>query len=1230
MEIVKYLIESCHCDPNCKNEDGLTPLHYAAYGGHMEIVKHLIESCHCDPNCKNEDGLTPLHYAAYGGQMEIVKHLIESCHCDPNCKDEDGLTPLPCATYEGHMEIVKYLIETCHCDPNCKDKYALTQLHYATYGGHMEIVKYLIESCHCDPNCKDGDEKTPLHNATDGGHMEIVKHLIESCHCDPNCKDKDARTPLHCATDGGHMEIVKYLIESCHCDPNCKDGDEKTPLHYATDRGGGHMEIVKYLIESCHCDPNCKDQHEKTPLHYATDRGGGHMEIVKYLIESCHCDPNCKDQHEKTPLHYATDRGGGHMEIVKYLIESCHCDPNCKDGDEKTPLHYATDRGGGHMEIVKYLIESCHCDPNCKDQHEKTPLHYATDRGGGHMEIVKYLIESCHCDPNCKDRREKTTLHYATDGGHMEVVKYLIENFHCDPNCKHWYEKKTPLHYATAIGHMEIVKYLIETCHCDPNCEDWISKTPLHYATDRGHMEVVKYLIETCHCDPNRKDKYGTTPLHTAVQYSRRELVKYLLHEGQCNPNCKSKDGSTPLDLAVGDPEISRDLVKAGANATTKPPQPPVKVFIVGNPSAGKSSLTKALQRETSALGAALASITGPRLVSDVEEKTAGIVPCQFTSKKYGHVTFYDFAGQQEYYASHAALLQNSISSSAPLFIIVVNLCDSEEDIKQKLVYWISFLENQCTSVATKPHVFIVGSHSDVVRSRGEDPRAKVNMEFLQAAHESRNFHISKFIPSRDIIKLSEQMKETCDTLRKQYGAVYHLHLLFTFLLKEFDEAVRFEKVLKAIQETYHNLLTVTSSDLHSDLCELNDMGYIIYLKGSERWIVLDQAALLSRVQGVLFAPADFKQHREISNATGVVPVSRITELFSPLDTDMLVQVLCYLEFCCEIHDHNVLQLINQHHSPRSETTDKRYLFFSVLVRKEAPTGIWETNPQFPHLCGWLLQCCESGQFLTSQFLQVLLLRLAFYCAMAPDVSSNLPFLQRKCSIWKNGIYWGSRKGVEAIVEIRDPPNNTEVVVMLRCMSGQEVECARLCSTVIQMVLKAKEKCCHKIPTNKFLLHHSQVNYPFNSPAQQDLFDIKEVSRAVLGGEPCVVGSNGNTTKLEDVLLFEPYHCLGEENIRELFDEQDSAFSEVVSDSFLHKLAHFTCERANQFAKIFTTSGRRVGSSPSMEQVLRQWRDNSQGTRKCLRDTLDQFSVFAGRNLMVSEFILCVYYEFGL
>ena len=802
----------------------------------------------------------------------------------------------------------------------------------------------------------------------------------------------------------------------------------------------------------------------------------------------------------------------------------------------------------------------------------------------------------------------------------------------------------TPLLWSAGGGHLQVVRYLIEEQHCNPKYVDKDGETPLHCSAAGGHLQVVRYLIEEQHCNPKCVDKDGWTPLHYASAYGQVGVVKYLLVVHHCDPSSKTKDGLTPLDLAVGNPAVARELIKAGAKSTSKPPQPPVKIFVVGNPSAGKSSLTKALQTETSALGATLSSITGPRLVSDVEQKTAGIAPCQFTSRKYGHVIFYDFAGQQEYYASHAALLQNSISFSAPLFIVVVNLCDSEEDIKQKLVYWISFLANQCTSVTTKSHVIIVGSHIDVVKSRGEDLRAKVNMEFLQAAPVSSGFHISKFIPvdcrqsnSRDVVKLADAMKESCDDLRKQLAVVYHLHQLFTFLLEEFSgvSAVRFELVQKTIKASLKAkindalLAFLRDDDLKSDLCALNDMGHIMYLKG---WVILDQAALLTEVNGVIFAPEDFEQHCNLANATGVVPLSRLAQKFSQHNLDMLVEFLSHLGFCREIHDREVLRLLcpGEHLSP-TENTSERFLFFSGLVSLKAPSAVWkiEKNPQFPQFCGWMLQCCVAGQFLTSQFTQVFLSRIAFSCALAPDTpgSNDLPVLLRKCFIWKNGISWGSRKGVEALVEIRYPPQYKEVVVMLRCWSGQEVECARQRSTIIQMVLEAKEKLCPKVSTQEFLLHPSQVmEYPLKSPAEQDLISIREVSRAVVEGDPGAIGSNNRPLDLKELLLVEPYANLNADILQQLFN----GGTKVVSDKFLYAIAELIDYKKGLFIDMLKPSRAQLadkirqalgGDIEEFVCVLQSWRGDS-GTYQSLRETLDQFSVFAGRNPLVSD--LCV------
>ena len=73
---VKRLVLDCGLDPNIKDVEGETPLHYAALEGHLEVVKLLLEHG-ADPNVKGSFGRTPLHYAASNGYPDIVKLLLE-------------------------------------------------------------------------------------------------------------------------------------------------------------------------------------------------------------------------------------------------------------------------------------------------------------------------------------------------------------------------------------------------------------------------------------------------------------------------------------------------------------------------------------------------------------------------------------------------------------------------------------------------------------------------------------------------------------------------------------------------------------------------------------------------------------------------------------------------------------------------------------------------------------------------------------------------------------------------------------------------------------------------------------------------------------------------------------------------------------------------------------------------------------------------------------------------
>ena len=130
------------------------------------------------------------------------------------------------------------------------------------------------------------------------------------------------------------------------------------------------------------------------------------------------------------------------------------------------------------------------------------------------------------------------------------------------------------------------------------------------------------------------------------------------------------------------------------------------RVFVIGNAGAGKSSFVEAMKREGFFDSFFWVS------ESSVPPHTAGIVLSIHTSKHYGRVLFYNFAGDPEYYSSHAAILENLASSKGDnIFIIIVDLREDVPTVKSTLYYWLSYIDYQCGS---KNHIAI-GSHSDLL-----------------------------------------------------------------------------------------------------------------------------------------------------------------------------------------------------------------------------------------------------------------------------------------------------------------------------------------------------------------------------------------------------------------------------------------------------------------------------------------------------------------------------------
>ena len=1290
-----------HCKVNSTTASGYTPLHIACIESNKNIVKYLLNVLNCNPDIQTSSGDTALHLicktANCWKDKDLLRYLLKKKHCNPDTQNANGETPLHIACQKQDLQTVK-LIGSFVRNPNLATSSGDTALHVACKGTTnfeidispttwslyttrkemppaINIVRYLVMTKNCDQTIANNKGELPLHLACSWS-LELVK-LVSNCNT--NSQTVDGNTPLHIACKGNKMDIVKYLTETKNCDTNIQNEKGELPLHIACTKGNLEMAILV-----CNCNVNAVTTAGDTPLHLALSSYDENA--VKFLISKGQCDLTLQNDDGKLPFHIACEK---HSITIIQLVDVCDdADLQTVSGD--SPLHLACRRG--NKDIVDYLVKVRHCNLRVHNNDNELPLHIACETST-ELGIVKLV-----CDSNVDIQTLQsgdTPLHYACRNKHCveKIVKHLVQM--SNPSIRN-NNGQLPLHIVCSNRNISF-KLVELLSNCDVNCRTFTGDTPLHevckvntyYSSSNERKQVVQFLVENKRCDPNCQNNAGMTPLHYTCKQNAKEIVLYLLSTGKVGPSvtAKNSDGQTPVML-TDDIEIIRELLKHGADphplyqqyekffkdrSSENPPPTPFNVLVLGNASTGKTTLIESLKAE----GELVVQDTSP------DAHTAGIIPNHFESKEYGLVTFYDFAGQHEYYASHEAVIQTIARSTPPAIILLVKISESEENIKQEILYWLSFISNQFPTVTTQPHLIIAGSHADVVVNNKDNPNTKmesiidsikteITMSTAKlAAFTTMNCCVSE---SPGISNLRQHLQKSSKEL-KDYGMMNFLsHCFYIYLLEYFKDlsAVSLSQITSCLLQKqkpeyhtytpcsshYHQryqseatledhkpkgLLPTKPSEIDSILEELSEKGHVTFLKSSHRqpsWVILNKEALLEDINGTVFAPKGFKQHKNLASSTGVVPFSAISSHFPKHDPNMIVSFLSHLEFCHVIADNEVLNLIGDkpaHSTSNTASSMETYFFFPHLVSIECPQHIWTTDDKFEYKCGWLLWCSEDHHFFTPRFLQVLLLRLAFLFALNIRIKKHRdhPAIQRRCSIWKNGISWLNEYGIEVLVEMRE--QNQVVAVMMRCIrrSATKIECIRLRSSVLQKILSMKEEFCSTVSTTESFINPDELQYPLRPPQDFTLFSLSDVARSVIMTKPGVICNDGSSfVELEKLLLFEPYNNLGEDILKELFDEKKDR---KMKDDFLYDVADQIVREADSedidqkkeyFLKLFnphpTLLQERVcrapeGATHKLVRIFQIWRDRSTDqSYGHLRRKLDEYSVFCGRNPLVS------------
>ena len=733
--------------------------------------------------------------------------------------------------------------------------------------------------------------------------------------------------------------------------------------------------------------------------------------------------------------------------------------------------------------------------------------------------------------------------------------------------------------------------------------------------------------------------------MYRRASENQTAMVTFLLHDAQSNPNSITRKGQTPLDVA-NKPEIIRLLLRNGAkpdscfpsSLQSFPTDMVIKVYMLGNQGAGKSTLIKSLSTRGSLFSRFMHLFTK---IKGVDGRTAGILPCDINSKDLGRLIIYDFAGHKEHY-----LCQNALSCRS-IIIIVIDMRDEEGIIRETLQYWFQLISQNITDLGDhKPHLFIVDSHADKISRSNKN----LKLRFIQSVISSYNLdnitfirHINidcRYAESFSMFQLRSVLSKSCKELRdyEEMDAVHHSFLIFLRDKFRDRKAVKLDDVVAELRNNVDNDEYIYLECLRSfnpfEMCEkLNEWGHILFVKNQgESWIVLDKD-VLSHVQGILFPPKNFityDDHRPIVTSTGVVPLSMLAPLFPGQDLDMIIQLLCHLEFCHEIQDSVFLSLLSADtESYPFLSTFERLFFFPNLVRSERPGTIFSIIHDIKYSSGWILESSRPKQYFSSRFLQVLLLRLTFTHTLpgSQSESTNDFILRRQCSLWMNGIHWATPFGVEAVVEVI---NLKQVVVVVRSTSRKLLNFVQLRSAIINQVLKAKEEFCPQVLVRESLIIPNDATiYPIvlNKVTTVVITDIAE---SIVQEMEFIITNNSKAISLQELLHFEPYN-LGKLALKELHNEDESQNREITV-KLLYHIAEHAYIHVDQYCAIFEqTPSQLVHTSTDPEKpqdnaniqrlmhTFQQWRDaemggKKEGTLRKFKQKLDQFSVLSGRN----------------
>ncbi|CAH1241011.1 DAPK1 [Branchiostoma lanceolatum] len=688
-----------------------------------------------------------------------------------------------------------------------------------------------------------------------------------------------------------------------------------------------------------------------------------------------------------------------------------------------------------------------------------------------------------------------TALHEACIGGHDKVVELLIKNG-AELNVTNK-AGNTALHRACINEHVKVVKLLLKN-GADLNMTSKYGYTALLIACERGHGKIAELLIKNG-ADLNVTNDDGDTGLHEACRWGHDKVVELLI-KNRADLNVTNKEHKRPIDVAG---RLNRDTQLLLETETRKQAEyselvssvgseegTTVKLFLCGDGQVGKTSL-RAILKKTGFIVGAFWNIRRKFRRQDVFNPTPGVHVSSKAVTGIGRLSLHDFAGQAQFYVTHAMLLRTTNA----IFPVVYKITDGEDEQKRQIHGWLSFIYCSNADPTNKPRIVLIASHGDKLQDRQAGlRRATALVEhysklFLESLIVSQEVFLINCMEARspeirrlrevlaayrdDMMKKRPQVPKVCVQLLTEIEGWRKKRKAFPVMKwKDYLAAVR-----QATSYLTERIVQLASSYLH-------DEGEIIYLyQEIDSLLVLDPKWLFTSIFGSLLAPDHFHIDKIARTAEDYVTLKEISRVFSAVaDIPLLIKLLQDFQLC--------------------HTYDYRTFILPSLLQQEMEEAAWSTVSSKAVYFGLQIR----GRTEIDSFSCDLFPRLQTLLMQAHPHKLSRPLL------WKNSAKCTDGKA-EALLQITQDRRQLNIIV--RSNDGNREDCNSIMDLLKDMTYRLLQETSPGARSRDMVL--SALDLREHRP-QPHAYSREEVEAAASKGENLVHPQRNVPEKVKDLL----------------------------------------------------------------------------------------------------------------